>query len=109
MSPVTTAPLNARSYVAKCSLLFTELPLLERGAAAHAAGFKQVEFWWLFDGAPLPEDHVVEEFITNVHDSGMKLTRLNLRFGDMCAGDKGRLSTPGYSSEFFYGRKLNSP
>jgi hydroxypyruvate isomerase len=29
-----------------CSILFTELPLLERPAAAKAAGFDGVEFWW---------------------------------------------------------------
>lgn len=100
MSPAAAAPLTARSYVVNCSLLFTELPLLERAAAAQAAGFEQVEFWWPFDGVPVPEDHAVEEFITSVHDSGMKLTGLNFWSGDMSAGDKGRLSTPGYSSEF---------
>jgi hydroxypyruvate isomerase len=29
-----------------CSILFTELPLLERPAAARAAGFGAVEFWY---------------------------------------------------------------
>ena len=28
------------------SILFTELPLLERPAAAKQAGFDAVEFWW---------------------------------------------------------------
>lgn len=28
------------------SILFTELPLLERPAAAAAAGFTAVELWW---------------------------------------------------------------
>jgi hydroxypyruvate isomerase len=32
-----------------CSILFTELPLLKRPAAARAAGFDAVEFWWPFD------------------------------------------------------------
>ena len=32
-----------------CSILFTELPLLKRPAAARAAGFEAVEFWWPFD------------------------------------------------------------
>ena len=31
-----------------CSILFTERPLLERPAAARAAGFDAVEFWWPF-------------------------------------------------------------
>jgi hydroxypyruvate isomerase len=29
-----------------CSILFTELPLQRRPAAAKAAGFDAVEFWW---------------------------------------------------------------
>ena len=36
-----------------CSILFTELPLLERPAAARAAGFDAVEFWWPF-ADPVP-------------------------------------------------------
>ena len=32
-------------YTVNCSLLFTELPLLERPAAARRAGFSAVEFW----------------------------------------------------------------
>jgi len=36
-----------------CSILFTELPLLKRPAAARAAGFGAVEFWWPF-GDPVP-------------------------------------------------------
>ena len=38
--------MHSLSYAANCSLLFTELPLLERPAAAYAAGFRAVEFWW---------------------------------------------------------------
>ena len=40
-------------YLANCSLLFTELPLLQRAAAAKAAGFSAVEFWWPF-ATPVP-------------------------------------------------------
>ena len=35
-------------YTVNCSMLFTELPLLERPGAARAAGFDAVEFWWPF-------------------------------------------------------------
>ena len=35
-------------YTVNCSMLFTELPLLERPAAVKAAGFDAVEFWWPF-------------------------------------------------------------
>jgi hydroxypyruvate isomerase len=35
-------------YLANCSMLFTELPLLRRPAAAKGAGFEAIEFWWPF-------------------------------------------------------------
>lgn len=37
-----------------CSILFTELPLLARPAAAKAAGFDAVEFWWPFEPLCFP-------------------------------------------------------
>ncbi|MBK3631261.1 hydroxypyruvate isomerase, partial [Streptomyces sp. MBT49] len=36
------------------SILFTELPLLERPAAAAAAGFTAVELWWPWLDSPTP-------------------------------------------------------
>ena len=44
-------------YLANCSLLFTEEPLLRRPAAARAAGFAAVEFWWPFATA-VPADRI---------------------------------------------------
>ncbi len=38
-----------------CSILFTELPLLKRPAAARSAGFDAVEFWRPF-AEPVPTD-----------------------------------------------------
>ena len=49
----------ALRYDVNCSILFTELPLLERPAAATAAGFDAVEFWWPFE-APVPRDADVD-------------------------------------------------
>ena len=37
------------------SILFTELPLLERPEAAAAAGFTAVELWWPWVDSPTPE------------------------------------------------------
>ena len=48
-------------YLANCSLLFTEEPLLRRPAAARAAGFGAVEFWWPF-ATPVPADREVDAF-----------------------------------------------
>ena len=46
-------------YTVNCSMLFTELPLLERPAAVKAAGFDAVEFWWPFAEA-VPSDRDVD-------------------------------------------------
>jgi len=76
-----------------CSILFTELPLLKRPAAARAAGFDAVEFWWPFTD-PVPADHEVDAFIGALDDAGVHLAALNFAGGDMAAGDRGLLSLP---------------
>jgi hydroxypyruvate isomerase len=82
-----------------CSILFTELPLLKRPAAARAAGFDAVEFWWPFAG-PVPGDHEVDAFIRALDDAGVRLAALNFTGGDLAAGDRGLLSQPQGSAEF---------
>ncbi|MDQ2722036.1 MAG: TIM barrel protein [Actinomycetota bacterium] len=86
-------------YEVNCSILFTELPLLERPAAAKAAGFGGVEFWWPFDRA-VPGDAEIDAFVHAVQDSGVELAGLNFFAGDMPAGDRGLLSWPERSAEF---------
>ncbi|MBW8484362.1 hydroxypyruvate isomerase family protein [Actinomadura parmotrematis] len=83
-----------------CSLLFTELPLLERPAAARAAGFGAVEFWWPWNGVPVPPDADVDAFCRAVEDAGVRLAGLNLYAGDMAAGERGVLSDPARTAEF---------
>jgi len=85
-------------YSVNCSILFTELPLLERPAAAAAAGFEAVEFWWPF-AASTPTDGEVEAFARAIEDAGMTLSALNLAAGDMAAGDRGLISWPGRENE----------
>ena len=82
-----------------CSILFTELPLLERPAAAKAAGFDAVEFWWPF-GAYVPSDSDADAFADAVNDAGVELVSLNFHAGDMAAGERGILSDPGRVTEF---------
>ena len=82
-----------------CSLLFTEKPLLERPAAAKAAGFDAVEFWWPFDTA-VPDDSDVDAFESAVADAGVALVGLNFAAGDMPGGDRGLVSLPDRSQEF---------
>ncbi|AXB41691.1 hydroxypyruvate isomerase family protein [Amycolatopsis albispora] len=85
-------------YTVNCSILLTDLPLLERPAAARAAGFDAVEFWWPFAEA-VPADAEVEGFVTAIEDAGVRLTGLNLAAGDMPAGDRGLISWPGREKE----------
>jgi hydroxypyruvate isomerase len=86
-------------YLANCSLLFTELPVLERAAAAKAAGFDAVEFWWPFAG-PVPSDADVDAFTRSVRDAGVRLVGLNFFAGDLAGPDCGVLSIPARSGEF---------
>jgi hydroxypyruvate isomerase len=83
-----------------CSILFTELPLLERPAAAKAAGFDGVEFWWPWDERPVPTDKEADAFIAAIGDAGVELVSLNFLTGDMAAGERGLLSVPRASGAF---------
>jgi hydroxypyruvate isomerase len=82
-----------------CSILFTELPLLERPAAARSAGFEAVEFWWPFDSA-LPGDAEVDAFERAIRDAGVLLVGLNIAAGALPGGDRGLVSWPQRSLEF---------
>jgi hydroxypyruvate isomerase len=86
-------------YEVNCSILFTELPLDERPAAARAAGFDGVEFWWPFAEA-VPPDREIDRFIRSVGDAGVRLVGLNFFAGDMPGGDRGLVSWPARSGEF---------
>ena len=55
------------TYTVNCSILLTELPLLERPAAAKAAGFDAVEFWWPFDTS-VPADSDITKFENAITD-----------------------------------------
>jgi hydroxypyruvate isomerase len=89
---------NPLRYTVNCSLLFTELPLLERPTAARSAGFDGVEFWWPFADA-VPADKDVDAFVRAVQDAGVQLVGLNFFAGDMPAGDRGLVSWPARAQE----------
>jgi hydroxypyruvate isomerase len=86
-------------YEVNCSILFTEIPLLERAAAVKLAGFDAVEFWWPFAEA-VPGDKDVDAFVTAIQDAGVQLVGLNFFAGDMPGGDRGLVSWPARSAEF---------
>ncbi|MGW4027175.1 TIM barrel protein [Streptomyces sp. NPDC005009] len=83
------------------SILFTELPLLERPAAAAAAGFTAVELWWPWVDSPVPERSELDALRKAVQDAGVRLTGLNFYAGRLPGPDRGALSVPGEESERF--------
>jgi hydroxypyruvate isomerase len=87
------------SYTVNCSILLTDLPLLDRPQAAREAGFDAVEFWWPFD-SPTPSDAEVSAFIRAIQNAGVRLSGLNFAAGDMAGGDRGILSDPALSAVF---------
>jgi hydroxypyruvate isomerase len=87
------------TYTVNCSILLTDIPLLDRPRAAREAGFEAVEFWWPF-ASPTPPDAEVSAFTNAIEDAGVQLTGLNFAAGDMPAGDRGILSNPALTQAF---------
>jgi hydroxypyruvate isomerase len=81
-------------------MLFTERPLLERPAAARAAGFDTIEFWWPWPERPVPADAEIDAFVRAIRDAGVELIGLNFFAGDLTGPDAGVLSIPDRSAQF---------
>ena len=78
---------------ANLSMMFNEVPFLERFDAAAAAGFKAVEF--LF-----PYDHPAAEVRARLDGAGLQLVLFNMPPGDWAAGERGIACLPGRQAEF---------
>ena len=78
---------------ANLTMLFTEVPFLERFEGAARAGFKGVEF--LF-----PYEHPPEEVAEAANRHGLEIALFNLPPGDWDAGEKGFTSLPGREADF---------
>src|SRR5579864_6681224 len=78
---------------ANLTMLFTELPFLERFGAAAKAGFKGVEF--LF-----PYAFRAEEISDKLSSNGLELVLHNLPAGNWEAGERGIACHPDRVSEF---------
>jgi hydroxypyruvate isomerase len=74
-------------FAANLTMMFTEVPFLDRFAAAAEAGFTAVEF--LF-----PYDHPAEEIGRRLHGNGLTQALFNLPPGDWNAGEKGFAALP---------------
>lgn len=80
-------------FVANLSMLFTEVPFLERFARARAAGFTAVEY--LF-----PYDWPAEQLAEQLQAQGLTQVLFNLPPGDWQAGERGIACLPDRIEEF---------
>jgi hydroxypyruvate isomerase len=78
---------------ANLSILFTELPYLERPAAARAAGFRFVETWWPFAEPAAPAAQV-DALIAALDQAGVILSAMNFFGGDLPGGERGIACRP---------------
>jgi len=80
-------------FAANLSMLFTELPFLDRFAAARSAGFEAVEY--LF-----PYEHPRQELAACLRDHDLEQVLHNLPAGNWSAGDRGIACDPQRVEEF---------
>jgi hydroxypyruvate isomerase len=80
-------------FCVNLSILFTELPLVERFAGARSEGFDAVELWW-----PRGEDLAAVR--SAIEDAGVDVVLMNFDAGDMPAGDRGLISDPALRDGF---------
>ena len=78
---------------ANLTMLFTEVPFLERFGRAARAGFKGVEF--LF-----PYDHPPQAVAEAAKSHGLEVALFNLPPGDWDGGERGFASLPGREADF---------
>ncbi|MFC4496313.1 TIM barrel protein [Streptomyces ovatisporus] len=101
MTPAPPLGSTHHRFTVNLSILFTELPLLQRPAAAAAAGFTAVELWWPWPDAPVPAKSELDALRRALTDAGTRLTGLNFYAGQLPGPDRGALSVPGEESEKF--------
>lgn len=90
---LATAEVVRLRFCANVSLLFKEVPLLERFGKAREAGFTAVEFYW-----PSGED--IGEVEKAIEDANVQVALFNFDAGDIPAGDRGLLSDPQRQGQF---------
>ncbi len=80
-------------FAANLTMMFNEVPFLQRFNAAAQAGFKAVEF--LF-----PYEHTPEEVAAQLEANKLENVLFNMPPGDWAAGERGIASLPGREEEF---------
>src|SRR5918995_1274542 len=89
----TSADESMPRFSANLGFLFTEVPEIERVAAAAAAGFKAVEMHW-------PYQVPAAEMRSALSRNQITMLGLNTPVGNAAAGDFGLGALPGRESEF---------
>ncbi len=78
---------------ANLSMMYGEVPFLERFSAAAACGFKAVEFLFPYEETP--------EAVAKARESaGVEIALFNLSAGDFAAGERGLAALPGRERDF---------
>ncbi len=80
-------------YAANLSMMFNEVPFLDRFDAAARAGFTACEF--LF-----PYDFAAVEIKARLEGAGLRQVLFNMPPGDWAAGERGTAALPGRQAEF---------
>ncbi len=84
---------------ANLTMLFREVPFMDRFAAARTCGFQGVEY--LF-----PYEWPAGDLATRLQDNGLTQALFNLPPGDWGAGERGLAALPGREREFRHGLEL---
>ncbi len=80
-------------FAANLTLLFGEVPFLDRFAAARSAGFDAVEF-------VSPYEHRAADVAAAARDAGVEVALFNLPAGSWAKGDRGMACDPARAAEF---------
>jgi hydroxypyruvate isomerase len=83
-------------FAANLSMMFSEVPFLERFEAARQAGFKAVEF--LF-----PYEYAADAIAQQLQRNQLQNVLFNMPPGDWASGERGMASIPGREAEFLRG------
>jgi hydroxypyruvate isomerase len=81
------------TFAANLTMLFTEVPFLDRFALAREAGFRYVEYLFPYDYQPA-------ELQRRLDQHGLSQVLFNLPSGDWAGGDRGIAADPGRVQEF---------
>lgn len=80
-------------FAANLSMMFTEVPFMERFARARAAGFEAVEFLFPYDYQP-------SDIAAQLREHGLTQALFNMPPGDWENGERGIAALPGREDEF---------